>query len=522
MRASRLLLAGIVALLPVWVVAQDLGGIIRSGTHDEALAAIRAGADVNALQPDGSSPLLWAVYRVDTGLVNELLERGAKPNQVNLLGATPLTEAVSVGELDIVQALLKARADPNLGNDDEQTPLMLAARIGSLPIAEALVKAGAKIDTREKYREQTALMWAIGANSGPVTELLIKHKADIEARAGSTDWGNQITSEPRAQYRPTGGLTPLLYATRSGCLDCVKALLKAGADINRPTPEGVTPLLNAIDNSKFDVANYLLDQGANPHLFDWWGRNTVYLAVDMQTRGPGYNSGAGGGRGEFAAGIRPTDGATTRTRNGALQLLQRLLEMGVDPNAQLDMHRPFRGRFTDDLLTTGCTPLLRAAWTLDRESTELLLRHGALPNLPNVMGVTPVMGASGIGYGQGSSSAGILPRGTDLQSDAIAVLGLLIKAGADVNARITDTSSRSAVIARPSAMTSRQGQTALFGTVSRNWPRVAQFLLENGARTDVKDDAGKTLADALKAQAGGRDPQASEEIIKVLAPRLGS
>ena len=40
-------------------------------------------------------------------------------------------------------------------------------------------------------------------------------------------------------------------------------------------------------------------------------------------------------------------------------------------------------------------------------AVELLLQHGAMPDLPNVMGVTPLMAAAGIGYGQGSSRAGV-------------------------------------------------------------------------------------------------------------------
>ena len=49
----------------------------------------------------------------------------------------------------------------------------------------------------------------------------------MRARAAANDWGSQITSEPRAQYRPTGGLTPLLYAARSGCTECVQSILAA-------------------------------------------------------------------------------------------------------------------------------------------------------------------------------------------------------------------------------------------------------------------------------------------------------
>jgi ankyrin repeat protein len=98
---------------------------------------------------------------------------------------------------------------------------------------------------------------------------------------------------------------------------------------------------------------------------------------------------------------------------------------------------------------------------------------------------------------------------------------MLLKAGADVNARVSDTSSHTALIARPSSMTSRQGQTALFGAIGQNWTRVAKFLIDNGARLDVKDAAGKTLADALAAKAGGRDTPSNEEMVKLIRAAMG-
>src|SRR6185503_11077959 len=45
-------------------------------------------------------------------------------------------------------------------------------------------------------------------------------------------------------------------------------------------PEGVTPLIWAIWNTRFDVAKYLIEHGANVNRWDWWGRTPLYLAVD--------------------------------------------------------------------------------------------------------------------------------------------------------------------------------------------------------------------------------------------------
>jgi uncharacterized protein len=496
------------------VRADELVDLIRSGDQKGAMAAIQAGADVNVAQADGTTALHWAVYRVDYELTKALLARGANPNARNLLGATPLAEAVDVADSELVRQLLKAKADPNLGNDDAQTPLMLAAGHGALPIVEQLLKAGADVQAHEKTRAQTALMWAVGASSAAVVDVLIRHKAKVDERAAVNDWGNQITSEPRAQYRPSGGMTPLLYAARLGCLDCVKLLLNAGADINRPTPDGVTPLIVALDNLRYEVAGYLLDRGANPHLADWWGRTALYAAIDMRTFSPRFQTGAAN---------LGAEGRAPAEQKSALEFAQRLLAMGINPNTQLNMHRPGRGgntgRFTDDQLTTGSTPLLRAALAADRDAIELLLQHGALVDLPNVMGVTPLMTASGLGVSPRDTRASY---GIDAQDRALAVLPLLIKAGADVNARVTDTSSRTAVIARPSSMTNRQGQTAIFGSINWNWTRVAKFLLDHGARLDVQDGAGKTVFDALKGNAGGRDFQASDEMTKLIKGAAGA
>src|SRR5678809_1174834 len=79
-------------------------------------------------------------------------------------------------------------------------------------------------------------MWAAAQNHPEMVAFLISKGADLTVRAQANDWETQISSEPRVQYRPTGGLTPLLYAARAGCLGCVKAMLDAGADKDRPNP----------------------------------------------------------------------------------------------------------------------------------------------------------------------------------------------------------------------------------------------------------------------------------------------
>src|SRR5215468_48171 len=71
-----------------------LAGLIQAGNRDAALKRIAAGADVNAAQGDGTTPLHWAVYKINADLVRALLERGAKPDVINNYGSSPLAETL--------------------------------------------------------------------------------------------------------------------------------------------------------------------------------------------------------------------------------------------------------------------------------------------------------------------------------------------------------------------------------------------------------------------------------------------
>ena len=472
-----------ISSLTAKAAADRLADAIEKGDRQSALEMIQRGTPVNSTQPDGTTPLHWAVYRVDEELVKALLARGAKADVANAYGASPLSEAARVANLSLVGMLLDGGADANRANEDGETPLMLAARSGAVKVAELLVQHGAEVNARERFRDQTALMWAAAESQPEMVSYLISKGAAVNVRAKANDWPNQMTSEPRVQYRPTGGLTPMLYAARAGCQACVEALLKGNADIDLPNPDGMTPLMMAIDNSHYTVAQYLLDHGANPHTWDWWGRTPLYVVVNMRG-GPDSNAG-------------PREPAS-------LDLVHALLKAGVNPNHQLNMIQPSRngnsGRFKDDLLNTGATPLLRAAQTFDNEVVRALLDHGALVDLPNAMGVTPLMATAGVGTRTGQSVLGPGPPG-DVEAKSIQTMDILVKAGANVNARITDTTSLTARIARTSTMTNREGQTALFFAAQTGRANVVRFLLEHGADVNAMGDSGKAILTAAKDNA---------------------
>ncbi len=486
-----------------------LADAIQAGERANALRLIQGGADVNATQPDGATPLHWAVFNVDYELARQLLRRRADPDVTNAYGSSPLSEAASIADLELMRMLLDAGANPDSPNQDGQTALMLAIRTGVTEAARLLVRAGADVNAKESFRDQTPLMWAAGLGHADIVDLLIENGADVHVRAAANDWERQITSEPRAQYRASGGLTPLLYAARQDCMRCVVAIVEAGADVNLPNPDGVTPLIIAIDNYAYDAALYLMDQGADPHRWDWHGRTPLYVAVDMNTYRPG------------RGGFDPDGFSEGRSQNAdsqttAMDVVRRLLAEGADPNAQLNLWRPTRpgaGRFVDDSFTIGTTPLFVAAVSQDFEAMRALLDAGALVDLPNVMGNTPLMGAAGMGMSLRDSRGYFTGNPQDRIIDT---LKILLEAGADINARLTDTTSRTGRIARPSSLTDKQGQTALFSAASWGWADVVRFLLDNGADATVVDDFGKTTVDAARNQAGGRERGEFPEIIDML------
>ncbi len=264
-----------------------------------------------------------------------------------------------------------------------------------------------------------------------------------------------------------------------------------------PTPEGVTPLMIALDNDHNDVAKLLLDRGANPNLWDWWGRTALYIAIDRRDAviSP-LRTGLLTERVEPRWRAPSAPRASGRPPVSSMEIINTLLAAGVDLNPQLNMHRPSRGgnsgRFVEEFLNTGCTPLLRATIANDVEVVRALLDKGANPNIAG-MGLTPFLIAAGVGTGG---------RGTGLAASTsaggaanMALMDLLLEHGADVNAQVTGTKTYSMRISR--APSSTEGMTALHVAAQRGTADVVRYLLEKGAKTDLVDSNGRKPIDLV-------------------------
>jgi hypothetical protein len=86
---------------------------------------IAAGADIDATNGSGDTPLHEAVWSEQIDLVNHIIKAGANVDIINKNGETPLIIAIKRNKLDIVTALIE-KADVNIKNTNGKTPLDIA------------------------------------------------------------------------------------------------------------------------------------------------------------------------------------------------------------------------------------------------------------------------------------------------------------------------------------------------------------------------------------------------------------
>lgn len=464
----KLRLGLLLALLPAFAAAdtRNLLDLAQQGEAQAALQVIKDGADVKARRSDGTTALHWAAHHGELELAKRLLKAGADANARNDYGSTPIQEAAIRGDAAVLRELVKAGANPRTANDEGETALMSVARTGNVAAAQVLIKAGADVNAVESWRGQTALMWAAAQNNPEMVRLLLKSGANPDAVSALRNWERMITAEPRRQWRPPGGWTALLLAAREGCAACARELVKGKADINLTDPEGISPLLMAVLNARFDTARALIESGADVNLWDTWGRAPLYSAID-------FNTTPRGGRPD-----RPSSDVTT-----PLEVAKMLLDRGANVNMQLKLFPPYRllgpDRGGDAVLTVGSTPLLRAAKSCDVPATKLLLDAGAMVNLQNNLGATPLLVVAGMNWAI-TDTRGRFRN----EQHCIDTARLLLQAGAPPNQ------------ANPN------GQTALHAATRLDLKDLVRFLAEQGADVMAKDRSGATALDIAEGRSG--------------------
>jgi len=422
-------------------------------------------ADVNAPQPDGTTALAWAARWDDSEMADLLVAAGANVKAANRFGATPLSLACTNGSAVMIGNLLKAGDDPNaVISEMGDTALMLAARTGKPDAVKVLLEHGA--DANKKNAEgQTPLMWAVAERNAAAAKVLIDHGADVNAQTHKLPPPTMFQTIFSAPF-PAGGMTALLYAARQNDSESARILVAAGANVKQNAADDSSPLLVATINEHYALAKYLLEQGADPNATDEKGRGPLYAAIDMRNL-------------EWSTRPAPPEKDTLSD----LDLIKALLDHGANPNARLTKKIPLRGQPSFDgrwANAIGATPFWRAAQSDDVTVMKLLKDRGADPLIATKDNTTALMVAAGVGWSDGQSHGS--------QTDAPEALKLCLEWGGDVNA------------------VNAEGYTALHGASFRGANEVIQFLVDHGAKMDVKNKEGRlpvNMAEGMHIGPGG-------------------
>jgi ankyrin repeat protein len=471
----------IVALATVWfaqtaVASGTLASSARMDDLDEARQFIDAGADINLPEPDGTTPLLWAVSNMSHDLVKLLLEAGANPNIPNKLDITPLLQASRNGDAGIIAALLDSGASMNQQGFMTEPYLMAAARSGNVDAVKLLLDAGANPNATEPFEDQTALMWAAAEGHLDMVIALLDVGANPDMRARV----NSLTERKNADF-PSGGFAALHWAARNGDEAMMSLLIDRGADINIRNGDDSTPMMLAIVNDRFDTAAQLLKMGADAN------DGSLFYITEMR---------------DATTDWRAHDGTIYRWDHhnalSAIDLTRMLLDAGADPNKPMQMQMHNTSMCCD--IKVDSTPFYRAAKAADLAGMELMLAHGADPNWKPASETRPVgidgeeevvsrsalmmaiTGGKGVGVSGGPNDLRNGPPDFREEGvrDPVGAVKLLLAAGANVNVPGPDAT------------------TALHVAVNALQPDIVRDLVAHGAAMDAKNNKDKTPLEAAE------------------------
>ncbi len=405
----------------------------RSGNVDIVSQLIEHGADIEARESAwGQTPLVFAAALNRVGAIEALLEAGADPNSsATVVDVVEMAAADNAAEQRLAQVLesfkeqqgggagwqptsdqVQAAIDlarevqtrwPDIPKDDEaeESP---EAEAEEAPAAET--EAAPEVVAEEHVLDEDAEPHAVDEDEphgGEEADGDDKAPAEDEAHPEDVAHGNEDEAHPedatsdegaqpdteeadgekKAKEEPArplsyaqqvgewGGLAPIHHAVRQGHVEATLALLKGGADINRPSGDNTTPLLMASINGQWDLAAILLEKGADPTIASTAGATPLYAVIERQWE-------------PRASYSHPTEYQQQRTSH--LELMERFLEAGADPDARLNRHLWYM-EYTFGVLRgsginlKGATPFWRAAYALDLEAMQMLAAWGADPDI---------------------------------------------------------------------------------------------------------------------------------------------
>ncbi|WP_018625799.1 ankyrin repeat domain-containing protein [Niabella aurantiaca] len=195
--------------------ATDLFGLIDKNNTEGLTEALRRKTDIEMTNPEGQTPLLYALYKKDRPSALLLIGYGADVNARDQVHYTPFLYAGAQGFTDVVKACLQHGADFNIFNRYGRTALMPACEKAYLETVRLLAQTpGFPID-HVNDTGWTALLEAILLGEGDETH------ASVAAELIAAGCNTRIPDKK--------GITPLVHARELGYHKIASLLEAAGA-----------------------------------------------------------------------------------------------------------------------------------------------------------------------------------------------------------------------------------------------------------------------------------------------------
>lgn len=461
--------------------------------------------------------LLAAAKTGDNAQVEKLLGQGADPNAKDLDGSTPLIWMASSGLTDGVEALLKKGAQVNAKDKTGWTALMGAARKGHSDTVRALLGNGAYVDAKDN-NGWTALMSAAASRRPDTVRALLEKGADVNA-TDKTGW------------------TALMGAADSGQLESVLALLSKGADRKARNRNGNTAATIARNHHYLEVSALLENPPESRQTSASKEPTTAPGASRMAStpeegaaRHPQPETTVGAAPVPHAGGAAsaPSAQPPAAAPESGSSLSSQLLAAAQDGDTADVQSLLARGADINSRGPYGNTPLMAAALTGHTDTLRLLRQRGADINARGSTGRTALMEAALEGYADAVKV--LLDSGADVNAkdeggwtalfwaafaQRGAVVRILLEKGADPNAKnkYDDTPLIRAAYAGDTEMVrtllefkaevnarDNLGRTALMESARQGHTDAVRVLMEKGADVKAKDRDGETALSLAEKQ----------------------
>ncbi|CAM9682445.1 unnamed protein product [Scytosiphon promiscuus] len=223
-----------------------------------------AGGELDAVDGEGSTPLMIAAATGGAALCELLLARGADSSARNFAGSSALFLAVMgsnpAQSCSCVGVLLDAGCNPDESRPDGTAALHVAAGEGHSEVLSDLLQHGAQVDALDALG-MTPLMYAINKDHGDATGLLCDYGADLD-------------------LVDAYGRTALHVAAQDGQIKALAEILGRSVDTNaKDAKGGETALHYAASSGKVEAVQALLESGADPNVQNVMGDNAAHLAA---------------------------------------------------------------------------------------------------------------------------------------------------------------------------------------------------------------------------------------------------